>query len=59
MEHAESPRDFLASLEYMVGRAIYYLETDKDRYDRMLATPYRSEEGYNINASLVCAGAPR
>ena len=43
----------------MVGRAIYYLETDKDRYDRMLARPYRSEEGYNINALLVCAGAPR
>ena len=45
-----------SALEYMVGRAIYYVETDKDRYDRMLATLYHSKEGYNINASLVCAG---
>lgn len=27
-----------AALEYMVGRAIYYVETDEDRYERMLAT---------------------
>ena len=45
-----------SALEYMGGRAIYYVETDKDRYDRMLATLYHSKEGYNINASLVCAG---
>ena len=45
-----------AALEYMVGQAIYYVETDKDRYERMLATLYHSKEGYNINASLVCAG---
>ena len=44
-----------AVLEYMVGRAVYYVETDKDRYDRMLATLYHSKEGYHINASLVCA----
>ena len=45
-----------AALEYMVGRSVYYVETDKDRYERMLATLYHSKEGYNINASLVCAG---
>ena len=45
-----------AALEYMVGRAIHYVETDEDRYERMLATLYHSKEGYNINASLVCAG---
>ena len=45
-----------AALEYMVGRAIYYVETDEDRYERMLATLYHSKKGYNINASLVCAG---
>ena len=45
-----------AALEHMVGRAIYYVETDEDRYERMLATLYHSKEGYNINASLVCAG---
>ena len=44
------------ALEYMVGRSVYYVETDKDRYERMLATLYHSKEGYNINASLVCAG---
>ena len=27
-----------AALEYMVGRSVYYVETDKDRYERMLAT---------------------
>ena len=45
-----------AALQYMVGRAIYYVETDEDRYERMLATLYHRKEGYNINASLVCAG---
>ena len=44
-----------AVLEYMVGRAVYYVETDKDRCDRMLATLYHSKEGYHKNASLVCA----
>ena len=45
-----------AALEYMVGRSVYYVETDKDRYERMLATLYHAKESYNINASLVCAG---
>ncbi|MDA0629772.1 MAG: thermonuclease family protein [Proteobacteria bacterium] len=46
-----------AALEYMVGRAIYYVETDKnDQYETVVATLYHSKEGYNINASLVCAG---
>ena len=46
-----------AALEYMVGRAIYYVETDKyDEYAAVVATLYHSKEGYNINASLVCAG---
>ena len=39
----------------MVGRSVYYVETDKDRYERMLATLYHAKESYNINASLVCA----
>ena len=46
-----------AALEYMVGRSIYYLETGKnDQYAAVVATLYHSKEGYNINASLVCAG---
>jgi endonuclease YncB( thermonuclease family) len=45
-----------SALEYMVGRAICYVETDEDRYERMLATLSHSKEGYNINASLVRAG---
>ena len=32
------------------------METDEDLYERMLATLYHAKEGYNINASLVCAG---
>ena len=45
-----------AALEYMVGRSVYYVETDKDRYERMLATLYHSTAGYDINACMVCAG---
>ena len=33
------------ALDHMVGRAIYYVETDKDRYDRMLATLYPLQGG--------------
>lgn len=45
-----------AALEYMVERSVYYVETDTDRYGRMVATLYHSKDGYDINASLVCAG---
>ena len=46
-----------AALEYMVGRSIYYVETGRDdQYETVVATLYHSKEGYNINASLVCAG---
>ena len=46
-----------AVLEYVEGRAVYCVETDKNRYDRMLTTLYHSKDGDNINASLVCAGS--
>ena len=45
-----------AALEYMVDRSVYYVETDTDRYGRMVATLYHSKDGYDINASMVCAG---
>lgn len=45
-----------AALEYMVERSVYYVETDTDRYGRMVATLYHSKDGYDSNASLVCAG---
>ena len=45
-----------AALKYMVGRSVYYVETDTDRYGRMVATLYHSKDGYDINASMVCAG---
>ena len=45
-----------AALEYRVERGVYCVETDTDRYGRMVATLYHSEDGYDINASLVCAG---
>ena len=45
-----------AALKYMVGRSVYYVETDTDGYGRMVANPYHSKDGYDINASMVCAG---
>ncbi len=45
-----------AALEYMVERSVYFVETGTDRYGRMVATLYHSKDGYDINASLVCAG---
>lgn len=44
------------ALEYMVDRSVYYVETDTDRYGRMVATLHHSKDGYDINASMVCAG---
>ena len=36
-----------AALEYMVGRSVYYVETDKDRYERMLAWDHKKQQmGY-------------
>ena len=43
-------------LEGMVETSVYIVEVDTDRYGRMVGQLYHSKEGYNINASLVCAG---
>ncbi len=41
----------------MVEGPICYVETDKyDQYVAVVATLYNSKKGYNISASLVCAG---
>jgi endonuclease YncB( thermonuclease family) len=45
-----------AALAGMVERSVYVLEVDVDRYGRLVGQLYHSEEGYDINASLVCAG---
>ena len=45
-----------AALKYVVEWSVYYVETDTDRYGRMVATLYHSKDGYDINASMVCAG---
>ena len=45
-----------AALEYMVARSIYLVEVDEDRYGRLVGQLYHSKEGYDINASMVCAG---
>ena len=37
-----------AALEYMVERGVYYVETDTDRYGRMVATLYHSRGGSDI-----------
>lgn len=45
-----------AALEYMADRTVYVLEIDTDRYGRLVGQLYHAEEGYDINASMVCAG---
>ena len=45
-----------AALERMVGRSVYLVERDEDRYGRLVAQLYHSKEGYDINVSMVCAG---
>ena len=37
-----------AALEYMVERSVYSVETDTDRYGRMVATLYHSRGGSDI-----------
>ncbi len=45
-----------AALEYMVARSVYLVEVDEDRYGRLVGQLYHSKDGYDINASKVCAG---
>lgn len=39
----------------MVARSVYLVEVDEDRYGRLVDQLYNSN-GYDINASTVCAG---
>ena len=48
-----------AALENMVARSVYLVEVDEDRYGRLVGQLYHSKEGYDINASMVCAGYAR
>ena len=45
-----------AALESMVALSVYLVAVDEDRYGRLVGQLYHSKEGYNINASMVCAG---
>ena len=45
-----------AALDYMVGGSVYVVEVDTDRYGRTVGQLYHAKEGYDINASMVCAG---
>ncbi len=45
-----------AALEYMVARSVYLVDVDEDRYGRLVGQLYPSKEGYDINASMTCAG---
>ena len=45
-----------AALESMVEGSVYIVEVDTDRYGRTVGQLYHSTEGYDINASMVCAG---
>ena len=43
----------------MVARSVYLVEVDEDRYGRLVDQLYNSKDGYDINASIVCAGHAR
>ena len=45
-----------AALEYMVEKSVYIVEVDTDRYGRLVGQLYHFKDGYDINASMVCAG---
>lgn len=45
-----------AALKLMMDRFVYFLETDTDRYGRVVGQLSHAGEGYDINASMVCAG---
>ena len=47
------------ALEYMVARGVYLVEVEEDRYGCLVGQLYRSKDGYDINASMVCAGYVR
>ena len=44
------------ALGYMVARSVYLLKVDEDGYGRLVGQLYHSKDGYDINASMVCAG---
>ena len=43
------------ALEYMV-ESVYIVDVDTDRYGHTVGQLHHSKEGYDINASMVCAG---
>lgn len=45
-----------AALDYMVGGNVYVVQVDTDRYGRTVGQLYHAKQGYDINASMVCAG---
>ena len=44
------------ALEHMVGGSVYVVKVDEDRYGRLVGQLLHSKQGYDINASMVCAG---
>ena len=40
----------------MVARSVDLVEVDEDRHGRLVGKRYHSKDGYDINASMVCAG---
>ena len=45
-----------AALEDMVALGVYLVKVDEDRYGRLVGQLYHAKKGYDINASMVCAG---
>ena len=44
------------ALDGMISGSVYIVEVDEDRYGRLVGHLFHSKEGYDINASMVCAG---
>ena len=44
------------ALEQMVSGSVYMIQVDEDRYGRVVGRLFNAEEGYDINAAMVCAG---
>ena len=43
----------------MSASSVYLVEVDEDSYGRLVGQLYHSKDGYDINASTVCAGYAR
>ena len=45
-----------ANLDKLIGRSVFVVERDTDRYGRLVATLY-TPEGVNVNLEMVCSSS--